>query len=88
MDATLLALGREALLVALIASGPPLAAALGVGLLVGVLQAATQVQEPAIAVAPRLAAVLVSLVVAGPWISRHVLRFATLCLELLPRAAP
>jgi flagellar biosynthesis protein FliQ len=88
MDPTLLWLGREALLVSLLVSAPPLLAALAVGLVTGVLQAATQVQEPSVAVVPRLAAVLGALAVAAPWIGARVVRFAAACLDLLPRIAP
>ncbi len=88
MDATLLAAGREAVLVVLLASAPPLAAALAVGLVTGVLQAATQIQDGTLGVVPRLAAVLVALGVAGPWIGARVLRFAARCFDLASRAAP
>jgi flagellar biosynthesis protein FliQ len=81
-------MGREALVVALLVSAPPLGAALVVGAVTGVLQAATQVQEPAVAVVPRLVAVLVSLAVAAPWIGARVARLATECLELALRVAP
>ncbi len=82
MESTYLALGREALLVVLTVSAPPLLATLAVGLVTGVLQAATQVQEQSIGVVPRLAAVLVSLGFAGPWIGARVVRFAAACLDL------
>jgi type III secretion HrpO family protein len=88
VDPTLLHLGREALLLVLLVSAPPLGAALLVGVLVGVLQAATQVQDPSIPVVPRLAAVLGVLALAAPWIGARVVRFATECLELLGRVAP
>jgi type III secretion protein S len=88
MDPALLALGREALVVSLLVSAPPLLAALAVGLVTGVLQAATQVQEPSVAVVPRLAAVLGALAIAAPWIGARVVRFAAACFELLPRIAP
>ncbi|MGC3997861.1 MAG: flagellar biosynthetic protein FliQ [Anaeromyxobacter sp.] len=81
MDPALLQLAREALVAASLASAPPLAAALAVGLLTGVLQAATTVQEPSLAVVPRLAAVLGALLVAAPWIAAQVVRFAVACLE-------
>ena len=87
MDPVLLHLAREALVVALLVSGPPLGAALAVGAVTGVLQAATQVQEPAIGVVPRLVAVLVSLAVAGPWIGARVARLAAECLDLAFRVA-
>lgn len=88
MDSTLLALGREAVLLVLTVSAPPLLAALLVGLATGVLQAATQVQEPSVAVVPRLAAVLVSLGLAGPWIGARIVRFAASCIDLAQRANP
>ncbi len=88
MDPTLLHVAREALVVALLVSAPPLAAALAVGAFTGVLQAATQVQEPSIGVVPRLLAVLVALAVAAPWIGARVARFAAECLELAQRVSP
>ncbi len=88
MDPALLHLVREALVVALLVSAPPLGAALAVGAVTGVLQAATQVQEPAIGVVPRLVAVLVALAVAAPWIGARVVRLAAECLELAFRVAP
>jgi type III secretion protein S len=88
MNPVLVTLGREALLLVLLVSAPPLLAALAVGLVTGVLQAATQVQEPTVAVVPRLAAVLGALALAGPWIGARVVRFAEACLDLLPRIAP
>jgi type III secretory pathway component EscS len=88
MDPTLVPVVREAVLLALLVSGPPLAAALVVGLVVGVLQAATQVQDPAIPVVPRLVAVFVALGASGPWIGARVVRFATACFEAAARVAP
>jgi type III secretion protein S len=80
LDPTLVSIGREALLLALLVSAPPLGAALLVGLVVGGLQAATQLQDPAVGVVPRLCAVLGALLVAGPWIAASLVRFAAACL--------
>ena len=88
MDPALLHVAREALVVALLVSAPPLAAALVVGATAGVLQAATQVQEPTIGVVPRLVAVLLALAVAAPWIGTRVVRLTVECLELAVRVAP
>jgi type III secretion protein S len=88
MDPVLLHVGREALLVALLVSVPPLGAALLVGAVTGVFQAATQIQEPSIGVVPRLAAVLGALAVTAPWIGARVARFASECLELAARVSP
>ena len=87
MDPALLHVAREALVVALLVSAPPLGAALAVGTVTGVLQAATQVQEPTLGVVPRLVAVLLALAVSAPWIGARVARFASECLELSMRVA-
>jgi len=84
----LLPIAREALLLALLVSAPALGAALLVGLLTGVAQAATQISEPSLGVVPRLAAVLGALVVAAPWIGGRLARFAADCLALVPGIAP
>ncbi len=88
MELPLVAITREALLVLLAVSAPPLAAALLVGIVSGVLQAATQVQEQSLTTVPRLAAVLVALACAGPWIGARVTRFAATCLDVAGRLAP
>ncbi len=85
MDPALLSVGREALLLVLLLSAPPLLAALAVGLVSGVLQAATQVQEQSLATVPRLAAVLIALAGTGPWIGARMVRFAAACIELTSR---
>jgi len=71
----LLALGREALVLMVLASLPPVVAGLVVGLGVGVLQAVTQVQEPTLSVVARLCAAVLALTVAFPWIGGQLLRF-------------
>lgn len=88
MSSAIVALAREAVLVAVAAAAPPLAAALAVGLAVGVAQAATQVQDPSPGVVLRLAGVLGALALAGPWMASRVLRFAAACLELAARGGP
>jgi len=87
MDPTLLHLGREAIFLALLLSAPPLCAALLVGIVAGIGQAATQIQDPALGVVPRLAAVLGALLVAGPWVGARLVRFAGDCLSLVARIA-
>lgn len=88
MDPLLLHLVRETLWVVLLVSAPPVGAALAVGLVTGVLQATTQLQDPALGVVPRLIAVAGALAVASPWIGARVLRLAEECLALAGRAGP
>ena len=81
MDPTILAAGREAVLVALAISSPPLAAALVVGLLAGTLQAVTQIQDHALGAVPRLLTVLAVVGLAAPWMAVQVVRFAQACVD-------
>ena len=67
---------------------PPLVGAVVVGLLIGLLQAATQIQEPTIGVVPRLVAVLGALAIASPFVGARVLRLAAECFALAARVGP
>jgi flagellar biosynthetic protein FliQ len=73
----LLALGREALLLMLLASLPPIGASLIVGFMMSFLQATTQIQESTLTVVPKLLASVAALVIAGPWIAAQLTRFTT-----------
>lgn len=88
MNGMLTALGREAVLLVLTISAPPLIAAFVTGLITGVLQAATQVQDPALPHVPRLVTVLAALALAGPWIGAQMSRFAVVCIELASHRVP
>lgn len=81
MDPTILAAGREAVLVALAISAPPLAAALVVGLVAGALQAVTQIQDHALGAVPRLLTVLAVVGIAAPWMGAQVVRFGQACID-------
>ena len=56
-------------------AGPPLLAALLVGLTVGIMQTATQVNESSISFVAKLLAVIAALVVAGPYMTRTVVAY-------------
>jgi flagellar biosynthesis protein FliQ len=75
MNADLLELWRDALTVAATATAPFVLAALAVGLLVAVIQTATQLQESVLVFAPKLAAALLVAALAGHWILDHLQTF-------------
>ncbi|MCP3058029.1 flagellar type III secretion system protein FliQ [Myxococcus sp. K38C18041901] len=79
----LLSLGREALLLMVLASLPPVGASLLVGLLSGLFQATTQLQESTLSVVPKLCAAVMALVLAGPWIAAQLTRFTIQLLTLI-----
>lgn len=73
---TVLSVGRDALWLAVLLAGPLLLAALSVGLLIGIFQAATQIQEMTLSFIPKLLALVVALFVAGPWLISVAVTFA------------
>jgi len=63
-----LQIGREALYLIVVLAAPLLLSALLVGLMVGVFQAATQIQEQTLSFIPKLIALVLALIVMGPWL--------------------
>ena len=77
MTSTLVAIVREGMLLALLLAAPILVAAVIAGILSGLLAAFTQIQDPAVALAPRIAAVGAAIVLFGPAIAHQLEAFAT-----------
>jgi flagellar biosynthetic protein FliQ len=57
----------EAILVMVLVAAPVLGAALATGLLIGILQAATSIQEMTLSFITKLAVMVVALVLFGEW---------------------
>jgi flagellar biosynthesis protein FliQ len=76
VTAEIVAVLREGLLLALLLAAPLLIAALVAGVLTGLVGAFTQIQDPAVGLVPRTAAVGVALVVFAPSIARQLEVFA------------
>ena len=66
---------REGLLLVLLLSGPPLIASMVVGFVVGLLQAATQIQDQTLAFVPKLVVVMAVLAAMGPVLGASLVRF-------------
>lgn len=72
---TVIDLSQQALyLIALIAA-PMLLSALGIGLIVGMFQAATSINEQTLSFIPKLMVLLASLLIAGSWMLNLLLNF-------------
>ena len=63
-----LQIGTDALLLIVYLAAQLLLSALSVGLIVGVLQAVTQIQEQTLSFIPKLMALVVALILMGPWL--------------------
>ena len=75
---------REGLLLVLLLSAPPLLASMAVGLVTGVVQAATQIHDQALAFVPKLVVVLLVLAVMGPALGAQLARFTDALLLAIP----
>ena len=64
---TVVDLGRQALWMTVLISAPLLGVALFVGIVIGVLQAATSINEATLSFIPKLAAMAIALAVLGGW---------------------
>ena len=83
--AALLDLWRSALVTTLMIGGPFVVAALLVGLLASLLQAATQLQENILSFAPKIVVVGVVLALGGHWLLDQMLRYTTDVAEAIVR---
>ena len=81
---TVLDVGRDALWMTVLLAGPLLAAALAVGLLIGIFQAATQIQEMTLSFIPKLLALVVALFIAGPWMIQVLVTFSMRLITGIP----
>ncbi|QGZ55879.1 flagellar biosynthesis protein FliQ [Paraburkholderia acidiphila] len=80
-------LSHEAMYVALLLAAPLLLVALVVGLVVSLFQAATQINESTLAFIPKLIAIAVTLVIAGPWMLTTMLDYMRHIFTSIPQLA-
>lgn len=77
MDLSLaLDLGREALLTALIISGPVLAAGVVVGLVISIVQTVTQIQDQTLSIVPKIVAMVAATVFFVPWLAKRAVEYS------------
>ncbi len=81
---TVLTVAQQALTVATMLAAPLLLGALATGLTIGVLQAATQINEMTLSFIPKLLALVVTLVVVGPWMLNEIMSFTTNLISSIP----
>jgi len=82
---TVITIGREALELMLLVATPMLLVALGVGLLVSFFQAITQLNEQTLTFLPKLVAVAVTMIVAGPWMVSTLVDYLQRTLTGIPQ---
>ncbi|MTD25442.1 flagellar biosynthesis protein FliQ [Erwinia sorbitola] len=81
---SVMVLGHDAMQIALALAAPLLLAALVSGLLISLLQAATQINEQTLSFIPKILAVVTTIVIAGPWMLNLVLDYMRTLFSNLP----
>jgi flagellar biosynthetic protein FliQ len=78
-------IGKEALLVATKIGAPFLLVVLAVGMVIGILQSVTQIQEQTLAFVPKLIGAGVVIAVSGAWMLDQLVQFANSLMERAPQ---
>ncbi len=81
---TIITIGQQAMWVTMIIAAPLLLSALAVGLLIGMFQAATQINEMTLSFIPKLLVMVGALVVAGPWMLSVIVNYTQTLIEQIP----
>jgi flagellar biosynthetic protein FliQ len=76
---------RQAIKVTLLVSLPILGIGLLVGVLISLLQAATQIQEMTLTFVPKIISIFVGLLFLLPWIMNHLMGFFFEVVNNMPR---
>ena len=81
---SVISIGQQALWVTMLLAAPLLLSALAVGLLVGMFQAATQINEMTMSFIPKLLVLVLALVVAGPWMLTIIVNYTKQLMTQIP----
>jgi flagellar biosynthesis protein FliQ len=81
---TVMTIGRHALELTVLLAAPLLLVVLAVGLLVGIFQAATQINEMTLSFIPKLVAMAATLLVAGPWMLSELVSYTRQLIQSIP----
>jgi flagellar biosynthesis protein FliQ len=66
---------RDAMIVTLVIVGPILGIGMVVGLIISLVQAVTQIQEPTLSFVPKIFAMAMALVLVMPWMFQRLLEY-------------
>ncbi|NND60055.1 MAG: flagellar biosynthesis protein FliQ [Gammaproteobacteria bacterium] len=81
---TVIIVGQKALELTTMLAAPLLLSALAVGLLIGMFQAATQINEMTLSFIPKLLTLAIALAIAGPWMLRLIVDFTRQLISNIP----
>jgi flagellar biosynthesis protein FliQ len=78
-------LTRQAMLMALLLGSPILIAGMAVGLLIGLAQALTQVQDQTVAFVPKIVAMMAVLILCLPWLVTKMVEYSEYLIANIPK---
>ena len=81
---TVISIGQQALTLTTLLAAPLLLAALVVGLVVGMIQAATQINEMTLSFIPKLAVLVATIFITGPWMLKMLVGYTRQLFESIP----
>jgi flagellar biosynthetic protein FliQ len=81
---TVMTIGQRALEMTLMLAAPMLLVGLTIGILVGIFQAATQINEMTLSFIPKLLGIAATLVLAGPWMLKEIVGYTRMLIESIP----
>jgi flagellar biosynthesis protein FliQ len=81
---TVVEVGQQALMIVVLLSAPVLLTALAIGLAIGMVQAATQIQEMTLSFIPKLLGMFAALVIAGHWMLGLVVDYTLRLYDSIP----
>ncbi len=82
---TVIAIAQRALQTTAMLAAPMLLSALAAGLLIGMFQAATQIQEMTLSFIPKLIVLGITILIAGPWMLHVIVDFTQRLFLNIPR---
>lgn len=82
---SVISIGQQALTVTTMLAAPLLLSALAAGLIIGMFQAATQINEMTLSFIPKLFVLVVALYVAGQWMLNLLVGYSTTLITSIPQ---
>jgi flagellar biosynthesis protein FliQ len=71
----IMSIGKDAIMIAMTVAAPVLIISMLIGLIISIFQAVTQIQEQTLTFVPKLAAIIVVLLILGPWMLNTLVKF-------------
>ena len=82
-----LELAKNSLMMAMLIGAPMIGMGLIVGLMISLFQAVTQINEMTLTFVPKIVAVVVALIIFGPWMLSNIMSFTIALFNSLPSLA-